>query len=188
MPQNYNGFEEIIDCSVFWFEEMVMSAECKEVEYKEFDLVIRSEITIEASTAVVWAELARLERWKDSIHSLEHIAGTPGQTGGRVRIGQRRGERIVYVTQEILAVQSERYRVEYLQTEDGSAARGYIVYSLYAQASGTLVVCDLLLRAVVSADQLAGNSLETISNMARTGTREKLDCDHLVLKRLCENG
>ena len=174
-------------CSVFWFEEVVMSAAFKEAEYREFDLVIRSEITIEASTTTIWAELARLEQWKDSIHSLEHIAGTPGQTGDVLRIGQRRGERIVYVTQETLAVQPERCKVEYLQTEDGSAARGYIVYSLYAQASGTLVVCDLLLRAAVAVEQLAGNSLEQISDMAKTSTREKLDSDHLVLKKLSEN-
>ena len=165
-----------------------MSAAFKEAEYREFDLVIRSEITIEASTAVVWAQFNQLKQWKDSIHSLEHIAGTPGQTGDVVRIGQTRGERVVYVTQETLAVQPGRCKVEYLQTEDGSAARGYIVYSLYAQASGTLVVCDLLLRAAVPADQLAGKSLEQISDLARTSTREKLDSDHLVLKRLSENG
>jgi len=165
-----------------------MSAECKEAEYREFDLVIRSEITVEASRAVVWGQINRLEQWKDSIHSLEHIAGMPGQAGDVVRIGQRRGERVVYVTQETLAVQPERCKVEYLQTEGGSATRGYIVYSLYAQASGTLVVCDLLLRAAVPADQLAGKSLEQISELARTSTREKLDSDHLVLKRLSENG
>ncbi len=165
-----------------------MSAECKEAEYREFDLVIRSEITIDASTAVVWAQFNQLKQWKDSIHSLEHIAGTPGQTGNVVRIGQTRGERVVYVTQETLAVQPGRCKVECLQTEDGSAARGYIVYSLYAQASSTLVVCDLLLRAAVPADQLAGKSLEQISDLARTSTREKLDSDHLVLKRLSENG
>lgn len=165
-----------------------MSAECKEPEYREFDLVIRSEITIEATATAIWARLNRLEEWKESIDSLEHIAGTTGQAGDVIRIGQRRGESIVYVTQETLAVQPARFKVEYLQTEDGSAARGYIVYSLYAQAPGTLVVCDLLLRASVAADQLAGNSLERISNKARTGTLEKLDSDHLALKALCENG
>lgn len=176
--------------SVFCLEEMLMSAEYNEVhtetEYREFDLVIRSEIIINASAQIVWGQLQRLEQWKDSIQSLEHIAGMPGQVGDVVRIGQRRGQNVVYVTQEALAIQPGRWKVEYLQTLDRQAARGYIVYSLYPMASGTLVACDLLLRTALPSAQVDGSDPELTFNTARVATQEKLDADHAVLKKLSE--
>jgi len=156
--------------------------------FMEFDIVVRSEITIDAPPEAVWYQLSRLQEWKDSIHSLERIAGQPGEVGEVLKIGQRRGDRIVFVTQKTLETIAPSRKVEYLETEDGKAARGYIIYSMVDQGASTWVCCDLLIRSAVPFERVEGAGVEHMAGQARLATREKLDADHRVLKSMLEKG
>ena len=153
----------------------------------EFDLVLRSEMEIQASPAVVWRCLDRVTEWKRSVVSIERVRGTPGAAGEVLRLGQKPGNETVYVLMETLRLEPDSWKVQSLVTEDGRSTKGYLVYSLYARGSGTFVVGELLARACLPAAALAGQTAEQASRMICAATQAKLDADHQALKSLAES-
>ncbi len=152
----------------------------------EFDLVVRSELQIDAEPGAVWQVLDRLGEWKASVVSVERLEGSPGAVGELLRIGQRVGDRIVYVTHRTAHVEPVSWRVQWLETEDGRSTRGYLVYSLQQTGAGTLLVGELLARAAVPAGSVPGGSDEDASRMICEATQAKFHADHRVLKYLVE--
>lgn len=158
-----------------------MTGECH-----EFDLAIRSEVRIDAPPDVVWQALDRLGEWKRTVASVERISGPRGGIGEVVRVGQRAGEEIVYVTHRTVSLEPFGWRVQWLETEDGRSTRGYLAYSLQPLDRGTRLVGELLARAALPAGSMAGRSDEEASRMITEATRDKFHADHMTLKRLVE--
>lgn len=159
-----------------------MTSECI-----EFDLVLRSVVEIDAAPPMVWGGLDRLQEWKPSVASVERLQGLPGSIGEVLRLGQKAGDRIVYVIHETLQLEPGVWRVQSLETEDGRSTRGYLVYSLHERGTGTLLVGELLARASLPASALAGRSVEQASRMITDATRAKFHADHLALKQWVES-
>lgn len=153
----------------------------------EFDLILHSEIDVDRAPAVVWPYLDRLRDWKQSVVSVERIAGTHDAVGEVLRIGQRPAGQTVYVLQKTLRLQPPRWKVQSLNTEDRVSTSGYIIYSLQEQGEHTRVICDVaaLVRVPTAAAEQAG-SRDEFAQVANAATQAKLDADHLELKRLVE--
>jgi len=153
----------------------------------EFDLVIRSEVEINAALPVVWNYLSRVQEWKPSVTSVERVQGAAGSIGEVLRLGQRSGDDIVHVIHKTLQLEGNNWRVQSLETEDGRTARGYLVYSLYERGAGTLLAAELLARACIPEAVAGALSAEQASRKICEATRAKFHADHLALKRLIEN-
>ena len=151
----------------------------------EFDLVLRSEIEIARAPAIVWPFLNRLREWKDSVVSVEHLAGASDTEGELQRIGQRPTGETVYVLHKTLRVRIPRWRVQTLNTEDGVSTNGYIIYSLADHGGVTLLTCDVAARVRLTAP-VPAVGVEQIARAANEATQAKLDADHKTLKRLVE--
>jgi hypothetical protein len=152
----------------------------------EFDLVMRSAVEIGAPPRAVWAALGRLEAWKSSVALVERIAGEPDAIGEVLRVRQRAGEAIVYVTHRTIACERPSWKVQWLETEDGRSTRGYLVYSLAARDGGTDLVGQLLARAALPRGTRPDLSDERASRIICEATQAKFHADHVVLKRLVE--
>jgi hypothetical protein len=156
-------------------------------EFIEFDLVMRSVVEIDAAPPIVWGGLDRVQQWKPSVASVERLQGSPGSIGEVLRLGQKAGDRIVYVIHKTLQLEPGVWRVQSLETEDGRSTRGYLVYSLHERGTGTLLVGELLARASLPADTLGGQSEDEAARMISTATRAKFHSDHLALKQWVES-
>lgn len=180
-PQDDAAIEDVAAVGVFPNMETIVST-----DFIEFDLVVRSEIVLPATPEVVWNPLDRIEAWKVSVASVETIEGEPDQVGQVVRVGQRRGDKIMYVTHRKLACQRPAWKVEYLETEDGRSSRGYLVYSLFGQGPNTRLVCEVLIRGGVPETELGGQTAAAMVETVRAVTQEKLDSDLAALRHLIE--
>jgi hypothetical protein len=154
----------------------------------EFDLVARSAVGIDAPPEVVWAALARLEEWKASVTFVERSAGEPDAAGEVLRVAQQAGERLMYVTHRTIECARPSWKVQWLETEDGRSTRGYLVYSLAAQGGGTLLTGLLLARAALPRGTMPDLPADDAARMICEATQAKFHADHLVLKRLVEEG
>lgn len=157
-------------------------------DFHEFDLVMRSAVGIDAPAQAVWAALGKLQAWKPSVALVERIAGECDAIGEVLRVGQRAGDSIVYVTHRTIACERPSWKVQWLETEDGRSTRGYLVYSLAARGGGTDLVGQLLARAALPRGTRPDLSDEQASRMICEATQAKFHTDHLVLKRQVEEG
>ncbi|MGH8033693.1 MAG: SRPBCC family protein [Lysobacterales bacterium] len=182
-PQNQSAIEDLAAVGVFFTMESIVPT-----DFIEFDLAVRSEIILPAAPEAVWDPLDRIKTWKDSVASVETIEGEPDTVGQVIRVGQRRGDKIVYVTHRKLVNHRPVWKVEYLQTEDGRSSRGYLVYSLFEQGPQTLLVCEVLIKGAVPETELGGQTTVAMIETIRLVTQQKLENDLKVLKHLIELG
>ena len=149
----------------------------------EFDLAMRSEITIAAPPATVWIYLDRPREWKPSIVSLELVAGIAGTEGETLRVGQRPAAETVHVIMRTLRLEAPSWRVQTLATEDSRAVDGFLLYSLHRIDGGTQLRCDFV--AHCRAPAAAGADGDFAQRIGEA-TLVKLDADHRSLKQLVE--
>jgi hypothetical protein len=116
----------------------------------EFDMAVRSVVTIDAPPAEVWSGLARLQDWKPSVVSVERLGGAAeGEEGETLRVGQRPGDSTVYVIMRTIRSLPHEWKLQTLRTEDGDATDGYVSYSLLAEQGGTRLCCAAVARCRV---------------------------------------
>lgn len=154
----------------------------------EFDMAVRSVVTIDAPPAEVWSGLARLQDWKPSVVSVERLgSAAEGEEGETLRIGQRPGDSTVYVIMRTIRSLPDEWKLQTLRTEDGDATDGYVSYSLIAEQEGTRLCCAAIARcrAPLPPGVGSGRDLERIVNVS---TLEKLEADLARLKQLVEHG
>ena len=153
----------------------------------EFDLVLRSEVEVDAPRMRVWEQLERVQEWKASVVSVERIGGAPGEIGEALRIGQSRAGQVVYVHMKTLEQQPGAWKVQTLETEDGRTTRGYVAYTLHESQGRTQVIGQLIARASLPLEAVpSGQSADQASRMICEATRAKMDADHRVLKQRIE--
>ena len=160
---------------------------CVEKQLAEFDLILHGELRIDQGAAEIWSWLERFAEWKESVVSVECVAGARGAIGEVLRIGQRPVGQTVYVLQKTLGLEFPRWKIQSLITEDGVSTNGYVSYTLVEQDRGTLVICNVMatVRVPIAAVTQAGG-LEAFARAANDATREKLEADHQRLKSLAE--
>jgi hypothetical protein len=151
-----------------------------------FDLAIRGRVDIAASPESVWPQLARVERWKSSVVSVEHVEGPAGDVGELLRVGQKSAKETVFVLMRTLSLEAPSLRVQSLATEAGPEVRGYVIYSVDRQPRGCRVTCDLVARCELLPSALDGRPIESLARDITEATRVKLDSDHAALKALIE--
>lgn len=158
-----------------------MSAACV-----DFDLVIRSRIEIDAPPELVWKHLAALQEWKESVVSVERLSGDPDSEGETLRVGQRPADVVVHTLMRTVRLEPCSWKVQTLQTEDGRATQGYVLYALERSTRGTNVSCEVVARCSVPVQRDASIEAAEFARQANAATRAKLDADHVALKRLVE--
>lgn len=153
----------------------------------EFDLILHGKVCIAKPPVPVWDCLARLTDWKESVVSVERMAGSADTVGEVLRIGQRPAGQTVYVLQTTLGLAIPHWKTQSLVTEDGVTTSGYITYSLVEQDRSTIVICNVTakVRVPAAATEQAGG-LELFARAANASTREKLEADHRKLKQFAE--
>jgi hypothetical protein len=152
----------------------------------EFHIALRSEISIEASPAVVWEHLERPGEWKPSIVSIEHLDGQVGQEGETLRVCQRRADETAYVIMRTLKLEPYRWRVQALTTEGRRAADGFLIYTLEPAGTATRLVCDFVARCEAGVGTTGGATAAEFARIVNEATGVKLDADHRNLKALAE--
>jgi len=157
-------------------------------ETLDFRFAMRSEISIAAGPDEVWDFLGRPREWKPSIVSLERLAGFEGGEGEILRLGQRSGAETVYVRMETLRAVRPSWRVQTLDTEQDGGIRGFVVYSLRFDCTGTLLCCDFVANCRMPVHLEVGVTASEFIERVSEATLEKLDADHGRLKALVERG
>ena len=162
--------------------------ELKDVATPEmtFHLAIRSEIEILAPAALVWDYLHRPTEWKSSIVSIERIAGSPGEEGETLRIGQRPAEETVYVIMRTLRSTPSEWRVQTISTEANQMTDGYVSYALSKSSTGTYLVANFIARCMLDSTVTLRQPLAEYVALIGKATNDKLDADHAALKTLIE--
>ena len=151
-----------------------------------FHLAIRSEIEILAPAVIVWDYLHRPTEWKSSIVSIERIAGSPGEEGETLRIGQRPVAETVYVIMRTLRSTPYEWRVQTISTEANQMTDGYVSYALSKSSTGTIVVANFIARCVLDSTVELRQPLAEYVALISKATNEKLDADHAALKIVIE--
>ena len=157
-----------------------------DAETLEFCFAMRSEIAIAAMPDEVWGVLQRPREWKPSIVSLERLGGAAGEVGEVLRLGQRPGTETAYVRMETLRAVRPSWRVQTLDTEQGGEIRGFVVYSLRLDGTGTRLCCDFVANCRMPVRLEAGMTGSEFTRRVSDATLEKLDADHRRLKALVE--
>jgi Polyketide cyclase / dehydrase and lipid transport len=150
----------------------------------EFDLAIRSQIDIAAPAPIVWSALSNLRAWKTSVVSVERLAGEADCEGETLRIGQRPMDVTVHTIMRSVRVQKPHWKIQTLQTEDGRATDGYVLYTLEPFGSGTRICCQVIAQCRVPDPGTMPQP--AFARHVNEATRAKLDADHMILKRLLE--
>lgn len=151
----------------------------------EFDLAIRSCISIAAAPAVVWDWLGDMQSWKASVVSIERLAGEPGAEGEILRVGQRPVDETVHTLMRTVRTSPPTWKVQTLQVGEGREIDGYVAYTLEPATWGTRISCEVIARCRLPVP--AGvESVDAFARAANASTLAKLDADHAVLKALVE--
>ena len=152
----------------------------------EFYLAIRSEVAIEATPGTIWGCLDRPQDWKPSIVAVEHLGGTRGGEGERLRVAQRPGEQTVQVLMETVRLDPHVWRVQTLTTEASNSTDGYVIYSLRPAGATVQLTCEVVARCSVPAAAIGDATVADFSARINEATRDKVAADLLALKTLAE--
>jgi hypothetical protein len=148
------------------------------------DLIVRSEVTIDRPAALVWPRLLDLASWKDSIGSLEHVAGEPNAAGELRFVKPPDGnEAAGYFVRSVKLVPG-RQLVMKLFGQGGQAFVGFAAFNLNEASGRTTVVYDVYVEYRVP--DLSEEERRDAAEQLYRATQTKLDQEHLKLKALVE--
>ncbi|MBN1222465.1 MAG: hypothetical protein JXB23_04415 [Candidatus Aminicenantes bacterium] len=175
---------------IFWSFIIVMTLSgnmlAPESSVKKFDLIVRTEISINRPPADVWPLLFKVKEWKSSIDKLERVAGEPNKEGETLRVtpkgtGEDQGYFIKYVR-----VEENRQLVIKIFNIPDDGAVGYSDFSLFESKGKTDMIYDVYVEY-----RLPGMSEEEVrkfGSRAYSATKEKLESENQKLKELVEAG
>jgi hypothetical protein len=153
-------------------------------EVKKFDLIVRTEIAIDAPASAVWPYLFDVKDWKESIGKLERVAGEPMQEGETLRVTPRgAGEDQGYYIKYVCVVENRQLVIKIFNIPDDGAV-GFSDFSLFESEGKTHMIYDVYVEY-----SLTGMTDEEIKNFGQQvyeGTKKKLEIENRKLKELVE--
>ena len=172
---------------VFLMTILILSniAQAADDDVKKYDLIVRTEIMIDAPPSSVWPFLFRASQWKSSIGKLERVAGEPNTEGETLRVIPEGAEADQgYYIQYVRVVDNRQLVIKIFNIPDDGAV-GYSDFSLFGSDGKTHMIYDVYVEY-----RLTGMSSEEVKEFGRKvydATKSKLDSENLKLKELVES-
>lgn len=146
------------------------------------DLIVRSEVTIQQSAAVVWQRLLDFSSWK-SVRSLQRVSGEADQEGYlRLLTPCGATESGSYFVRVVKLIPQERLVLK-LTAKDGKAFVGFVAFDLRETQGSVKIVYDTYLQYHVPP---SAPDRQSIARQLREAVKSKVDEEHLVLKAWAE--
>lgn len=146
------------------------------------DLIVRSEVTIQQSAAVVWQRLLDFSSWK-SVRSLQRVSGEADQEGDlRLLTPCGATESASYFVRVVKLIPRERLVLK-LTAKDGKAFLGFVAFDLRETQGSVKIVYDTYIQYRVPTD---APDRPSIARRLQETMKSKVDEEHLVLKAWAE--
>jgi len=153
-------------------------------EVKKFDLIVRTEITINAPASAVWPFLFNVKEWKGSIGKLERVAGEPNKEGETLRVTPKgTGENQGYYIKYVRAVENRQLVIKIFNIPD-DGAMGYSDFSLFESNGKTHLIYDVYVE--YNLPGMSDEEIKKFGQQAYDGTKNKLENENQKLKELVE--
>jgi len=159
-------------------------AQATDDNVKKFDLIVRTEITIDAPASSVWPYLFNAKKWKTSIANLERVAGEPNKAGETLRVTPKgAGEDQGYYIKYVRVVENRQLVIKIFNIPDDGVV-GYSDFSLFESNGKTHLLYDVY--AEYSLPGMTDEEVKTFGQQVHEGTKNKLEMENRKLKELVE--
>jgi hypothetical protein len=153
-------------------------------EVKKFDLIVRTEITIDAPASAVWPYLFKAQEWKQSIGKLERVAGKAMTEGETLRVTPKgAGEDQGYYIKYVRVVENRQLVIKIFNIPDDGAV-GFSDFSLFESHGKTHMIYDVYIE--YSLKGMSDEEVKKFGQQAYEGTKNKLEIENTKLKELVE--
>jgi len=151
---------------------------------KKFDLIVRTEISINAPASAVWPYLFNVKKWKTSIAKLERVAGDPNKVGETLRVTPKGTvEDQGYYIKYVRVVENRQLVIKIFNIPDDGVV-GYSDFSLFESNGKTHLIYDVY--AEYSLPAMTDEEVKTFGQQVYEGTKNKLEIENHRLKELVE--
>jgi hypothetical protein len=169
---------------VFIMSLLVMAPTATE-EIKKFDLIVRTEISINAPASAVWPYLFNVKEWKTSISKLERVTGEPNKVGDTLRVTPKgAGEDQGYYIKYVRLVENQQLVIKIFNIPDDGVV-GYSDFSLFESNGKTNLIYDVY--AEYSLPGMSDEEVKEFGWRIYKGTKIKLESENRKLKELVES-
>jgi hypothetical protein len=153
-------------------------------EVKKFDLIVRTEVTINAPAATVFPFLFNVKEWKGSIGKLERVAGEPNKEGETLRVTPKgAGEDQGYYIKYARVVENRQLVIKIFNIPDDGTV-GYSDFSLFETDGKTHMIYDVYVE--YNLPGMSDEEIKKFGQQAYDGTKNKLEIENQKLKELVE--
>ena len=153
-------------------------------DVKKYDLIVRTEITIDAPASAVWPYLFNAKEWKQSIGKLERVAGEPMKEGETLKVTPKgAGEGEGYYIKYVRVVENQQLVIKIFNIPDDGTV-GYSDFSLLESHGKTHMIYDVYVE--YSFKGMSDEEVKKFGQQAYEGTKNKLEIENRKLKELVE--
>jgi uncharacterized protein YndB with AHSA1/START domain len=153
-------------------------------EVKTFDLIVRTEITIDAPASAVWPYLFKAQEWKQSIGKLERVAGKPNTEGETIRVTPKgAGEDRGYYIKYLRVVENHQLVIKIFNIPDDGSV-GFSDFSLFESHGKTHMIYDVYVEYTLPG--MSDEEVKKFGQQVYEGTKNKLEVENRKLKELVE--
>jgi len=153
-------------------------------DIKKFDLIVRTEITINAPASKVWPFLFKAQEWKQSIGKLERVAGEPNKEGETLRVTPKgAGEDQGYYIKYVRVVENRQLVIKIFNIPDDGNV-GFSDFSLFESNGKTHMIYDVYVEYRLPG--MTDEEVKKFGQQAHDGTKNKLEHENQKLKNLVE--
>lgn len=153
-------------------------------DVKKFDLIVRTEITINAPASEVWPFLFKAQEWKQSIGKLERVAGEPNKEGETLRVTPKgAGEDQGYYIKYVRVIDNKQLVIKIFNIPDDGTV-GFSDFSLFESSGKTHMIYDVYVE--YNLPGMTDEELGKFGQEVYEGTKNKLEVENRKLKELVE--
>jgi hypothetical protein len=153
-------------------------------EVKKFDLIVRTEVTIEAPASAVWPYLFNVKEWKQSIGKLERVAGESMKEGETLKVTPKgAGEDQGYYIKYVRVVENRQLVIKIFNIPDDGAV-GFSDFSLFESNRKTHMIYDVYVEYRLPG--MTDEEVQKFGQQVYEGTKNKLEKENRKLKELVE--
>jgi len=154
-------------------------------DVKKFDLIVRTEITINTPASEVWPFLFKAQEWKQSIGKLERVAGEPNQEGETIRVTPKGAEENQgYYIKYVRVVEDRQLVIKIFNIPDDGTV-GFSDFSLFESNGKTHMIYDVYVEYRLTG--MSDEEVRKFGQRAYEGTKNKLESENQRLKELIES-
>lgn len=153
-------------------------------DINKFDLIVRTEITINAPASAVWPYLFNVKDWKQSVGKLERVAGEPNKEGEILKVTPKgAGEDQGYYIKYVRVVENNQLVIKIFNIPDDGAV-GFSDFSLFESKGKTHLIYDVYVEYRLSG--MTDEEVKKFGQQVYDATKNKLENENQKLKDLIE--